>query len=60
MKPSLKPNEQTAQFGKYKGKLISWILDNDPGYAEWLASKSNSKTKSRRAAQSLIDKQKNK
>jgi len=53
-----KHDKQTAQFGKYKGKLISWILENDPAYAEWLAKRSNSKTKSKRAAQSLLDKSK--
>lgn len=52
-------SKQEAQFGKYKGKLISWILENDPKYADWLSKKSNSKTKSKRAAQSLIDKKKN-
>lgn len=51
--------EQTAQFGKHKGKLISWILENDPKYADWLLKKSNSNTKSKRAVQSLIDKQRN-
>jgi len=47
-----------ARFGKYEGKLISWIVDNDRPYAEWLAHKSNSKTKTRRTAQSMLDKSK--
>ena len=51
-----KHDKQVAQFGKYKGRLISWILENDKPYAEWLFKKSNSNTKSKRAAQSLIDK----
>ena len=49
-------DNQKAQFGKYKGKLISWIVENDFEYAKWLAYKSNSKTKTRRAAQSIISK----
>lgn len=53
-----KHDKQKAQFGKYKGRLISWIVDNDPAYAKWLASKSNSNTKTKRSAQSLIDKNK--
>ncbi len=46
---------QRSQFGKYKGRLISWIAENDPYYAKWLATRSNSKTKSKRAAQSIMD-----
>lgn len=49
-----------AGFGKYKGKLVSWIVDNDRPYAEWLATQSNSLTKTRRAAQSILDKLKTK
>lgn len=48
--------DQRAQFGKYKGKLISWIVENDHPYAEWLMKHSNSQTKTKRAVQSLIDK----
>ena len=54
-----KHDTQKAQFGKYKGKLISWVLENDPSYADWLLNKSNSNTKSKRAVQSFIDRSKN-
>lgn len=47
-----------AQFGKYKGRLISWIVENDLQYAIWLAKYSNSTTTTKRAAQSLLDKKK--
>jgi len=50
---------QKARFGKYKGKLVSWIVENDMSYALWLAKSSNSKTKTKRAAQSFIDKHNN-
>ena len=52
----MKSEEQKAQFGKYKGKLISWIVDNDFNYAMWLWKGSNCTTKTKRAAQSLINK----
>lgn len=48
-------DNQKAQFGKYKGKLISWIVENDKEYAVWLATKSNSKTMTKRATQSFLD-----
>jgi len=48
--------KQKAQFGRYKGKLISWIVENDYNYTLWLANHTNSCTKTKRAAQSLIDK----
>ena len=54
-----KHDSQKAQFGKYKGKLISWIVENDPSYAEWLSKHSNSKTKSKKAAQSILDRRNN-
>lgn len=47
---------QTARFGKYKGKLVSWIIQIDKPYAEWLAYESNSSTQTKRAAQSQLDK----
>lgn len=47
-------SNQRARFGKYKGKLVSWIVENDISYALWLANKSNSNTKTKLAAQSLI------
>jgi len=40
-------NEQKARFGKYKGKLVYWIVENDYEYAVWLANKSNSTTKTK-------------
>ena len=49
---------QKAQFGKYKGKLISWIIENDFNYANWLMKQSNSNTATKRAVKSLINKQK--
>lgn len=55
-----KHDAQRAMFGKYKGKLISWIIENDLSYAHWLAKDSNSLTKTRRAAQSQLNKIKNK
>lgn len=51
-------DKQKVMFGKYKGKLASWVVENDPNYAHWLARKSNSQTKTKRAVQSHIDKQK--
>jgi len=48
--------EQKMQFGKYKGKLVSWVVDNDYNYSVWLVKSSNSKTLTKRAAQSFIDK----
>ena len=51
--------DQVAQFGKYKGKLISWIIANDIQYAEWLA-KRPTRQKTQRSAQSQLDKLKNK
>lgn len=47
---------QKVQFGKYKGKLASWVVENDYNYALWLMKQSNSCTKTKRAIQSLIDK----
>lgn len=35
-------DNQKVQFGKYKGKLVSWVVEHDPDYANWLATKSNS------------------
>jgi len=52
-------SEQKVGFGKYKGRLVSWVVDNDFEYAKWLAYKSNSTTKTKRAAMSLIDKKRN-
>lgn len=48
-------NNQKVQFGRYKGKLVSWVIENDYDYAIWLLKKSNSQTKTKRAVQSLID-----
>lgn len=47
------------QFGKYKGKDLKWIFDNDKSYAEWIFKKSNSNTKSKKGIQSLFDKKRN-
>jgi len=51
-------DKQKIQFGKYKGKLVSWVVNNDLNYALWLAKDSNSKTLTKRATQSFIDKRK--
>ncbi len=48
--------DQKVQFGKYKGKLVSWVVENDYNYAVWLMKRSSSTTKTKRAAQSFIDK----
>lgn len=53
---SINNKEQKVQFGKYKGKLCSWVVENDYNYALWILNKSNSITKTKRAIQSLIDK----
>ena len=50
--------KQKIQFGKYKGKFVSWLLENDYQYAIWLLKQSNSTTKTKRAVQSFIDKNK--
>lgn len=47
---------QRVRFGKYKGRFVSWVVENDYEYAKWLAEKSNSNTKTKRAAQSFISK----
>ena len=52
----VKAENQKVQFGKYKGKLISWVVENDYDYAIWLLKKSNSTTMTKRAVQSIIDK----
>jgi uncharacterized protein (DUF3820 family) len=52
----MKSENQKVQFGKYKGKLVSWVVENDYNYALWLWKQSNSTTKTKRAVQSLIDK----
>ena len=49
-----------AQFGKYQGKTIDWIVENDLDYAKWLARGSNSTTMTKRRAQQLLDKLTNK
>jgi len=54
----MKSEEQKVQFGKYKGKLVSWVIKNDYQYAMWLLKKSNSMTRTKRAVQSLLDKNK--
>ncbi len=51
----MKYQYQRIQFGKYKGKLVSWIIRNDYQYALWLLKDSNSNTKTKRAVQSLIN-----
>lgn len=55
----MKSQEQKVQFGKYKGKLVSWVVENDFDYAVWLWKLSNSTTKTKMAAQSLITKKLN-
>jgi uncharacterized protein (DUF3820 family) len=52
----MKIENQKIQFGKYKGKLASWVVENDFKYALWLWKCSNSCTKTKRAVQSLITK----
>jgi uncharacterized protein (DUF3820 family) len=54
-----KYDNQKMQFGKYKGRLCSWVLDNDLDYAYWVMTQSNSQTQSRRAMQSLFDRKTN-
>jgi hypothetical protein len=54
----MESENQKVQFGKYKGKLVSWVIENDINYAMWLWKGSNSTTKTKRAVQSLIDKKK--
>ena len=55
----MKSENQKVQFGKHKGKLVSWVVENDYNYALWLLKNSNSTTKTKRAVQSLIDKKLN-
>lgn len=54
----MKSDEQKVQFGKYKGKLCTWVAENDLEYAKWVVSGSNSNTKTKRAMQSILDKKK--
>lgn len=51
----MKSENQKVQFGNYKGKLVSWVIENDYRYAQWLLDRSNSNTKTKRAVQSLMD-----
>ena len=30
----MESENQKVQFGKYKGKLVSWVVENDYNYAE--------------------------
>lgn len=30
---------RTLQFGKYKGRELSWVIQNDPGYIRWCIDK---------------------
>ena len=48
-------DSQKIQFGKYKGRLVSWVVDNDPQYAMWLLKRSNSMIRTKRAVQSIMD-----
>ena len=48
--------KQKVQFGKYKGRLVSWVVENDYIYSLWMWKHSNNTTKTKRAVQSLIDK----
>jgi len=57
-KDKINTSIQKVQFGKYKGKLASWVVENDYEYALWLLNQSNSITKTKRAIQSFIDKNK--
>jgi len=50
---------QKVQFGKYKGKTCQWVFENDYKYALWLWKGSNSCTKTKKAIQSLMDKNSN-
>ena len=50
----MESENQKVQFGKYKGKLVSWVVENDINYAMWLWKGSNSATKTKIAVQSLI------
>jgi hypothetical protein len=52
----MESENQKVQFGKYKGKLVTWVIENDINYAMWLWKGSNNTTKTKRAVQSLIDK----
>ena len=52
----MESEKQKVQFGKYKGKLVSWVVENDYIYSLWLWKQSNTTTKTKRAVQSLIDK----
>lgn len=44
-----------VQFGKYKGKLASWVVENDYPYALWLIKNSNSNTRTKRTVASIVD-----
>ena len=55
----MKLTDIKVQFGKYKGKLCSWVVENDYDYAMWILKFSNSQTLTKRAVQSIIDKKKN-
>ncbi len=51
--------DRIIKVGKYKRRKLSWIVQHDPEYAEWLSKKFKSNKKIQSEAQSLIDKKKN-
>ena len=42
-------------FGKYRGKRITWVIDEDPYYIEWLEKVSTSFNLSPELKQQIID-----
>jgi hypothetical protein len=37
--PRHEPDSPTLGFGKYRGRSVRWIVENDPSYVEWLLEK---------------------
>ena len=33
------PRKVQMQIGKYRGKTLGWLADNDPGYLRWYANR---------------------
>ena len=36
MQAPIKSYDGVLTFGKYKGKTVDWIAENEPGYIVWL------------------------
>lgn len=49
-------NDIVMQFGKYKGKSISWIVQKNPNYIQWLLNESNLRPDFKEAIKIILQK----